>query len=104
MEKNETLKCFADRRKSFALNISDNCFEKGESIRLTKRHFEVKLSIYDNASKNFDKKEMKIKYLDLIDHLKSKDIEELDPMDFQCITGEIEAIGELIIKQSTLNT
>jgi|694.fasta_scaffold19208_15 hypothetical protein len=95
----ENLKCFANKRKCQAIVSCNNCKEKE---LLTKKHFEVKLSIYDKASKNFDKDEMIEQYNNLLLELNSKKIEEIDPMDFQIITGKLEAIGELIIKIKSL--
>lgn len=97
----ENLKCFANKRKCQAIVSCNNCKEKESSQLLTKKHFEVKLSIYDKASKNFDKNEMINQYNNLLMELSSKKIEEIDPMDFQTITGKLEAIGELIIKEKS---
>mgnify|MGYP006272928051 CR=1 FL=1 len=93
-----SLKLFANRRKDHAINNCSNCKEKELSHFLTKKHFEVKLSIYDKASKNFDREEMIEQYNSLMLNLSSKNIEEISSEDFQAITGKIEAIGELIIK------
>ena len=92
---NENLKCFANKRKCEAIVGCNNCKEKE---LLTKKHFEVKLPIYDKASKNFDRDEMIKQYNNLLLELNSNKIEEIDPIDFQIITGKLEAIGELIIK------
>lgn len=96
---NENLKIFANKRKCEAIVNCNNCKEKE---LLTKKHFEVKLSIYDKASKNFNRDEMIKQYNDLLIELNSKKIEEIDPIDFQTITGKLEAIGELIIKDKII--
>lgn len=96
---NENLKCFANKRKCEAIVSCNNCKEKE---LLTKKHFEVKLSIYDKASKNFDKDEMIKQYNNLLLELNSNNIEEIDPINFQIITGKLEAIGELIIKGKSI--
>jgi hypothetical protein len=100
---NEKLKSFANRRKSSSLFISNNYREKGDSSLLTTKYFEVKSSIYDKASKSFDKDNMKNEYDLLIKELSSKNIEITDSIEFQILIGKICAIGELIIKNEEVN-
>lgn len=94
----ETLKSFANKRKSSAMTIVASAKEKGGLAALTEKHFEVKLPIYDKAFRSFDKEDMKKQYDDLVGELSSKNIEDMKQIDFQILVGKIEVIGELLIK------
>jgi len=94
----ETLKSFANKRKSSAFVITNSAKEKGGLAVLTEKHFEVKLPIYDKAFKSFDKEDFKKQYESLIEELNSKKIEDMKQIDFQMLVGKIEAVGELLIK------
>ena len=94
----ETLKSFANKRKSSAMAIVTAAKEKGGVAVLTEKHFEVKLPIYDKAFKSFDKEDFKKKYESLIEELSSKKIEDMKQIDFQMLVGKIEVVGELLIK------
>jgi len=94
----ETLKSFANKRKSSAMAIVMAAKEKGGIAVLTQKHFEVKLPIYDKAFKSFDKEEVKKQYKALVEELSSKDVENMKQIDFQMLVGKIEVTGELLIK------
>jgi hypothetical protein len=94
----ETLKSFANKRKSSAFVIANSAKEKGGIAVLTEKHFEVKLPIYEKAFKSFDKEDFKKQYESLVEELSSKKIEDMKQIDFQMLVGKIEVVGELLIK------
>ena len=92
---------FAKKRHDGAEKIANNAKEKGGVALLTYNHFIVKLPYYNEASKGkFNFKKMKKKYQELCSQLHSymEKIEEVDQTKFQKLVGEIEVIGELLIK------
>lgn len=94
---------FAEHRLEGAATISKNAEEKGGDAILTHHHFKVKLPFYEEATDGkFNPQKAKAHYDDLIDGLISKDIENFDQIEFQEIMGEIEVIGELLIKSKGL--
>lgn len=92
---------FADKRHDGAENIANNAKEKGGVALLTYNHFIVKLPYYEEAAKGkFNFKKMKKKYQELCSELHSymEKIEKINQTKFQKLVGEIEVIGELLIK------
>ena len=97
-------KGFADTRGKGAGKITDNAKEAGGLSLLTWNHFKVKLPYYEKAAKgklNIDK--AKEEYVVLLDRLykSTKDGFKIDQTTFQKLIGEVEVLGELIIKDKT---
>lgn len=98
----ESLEEFAKNRLAGASKIAQNAKEKGGDALLTYQHFKVKLPYYKKAAAGkFDLAEAK---KELAQHLASVDgsskAVSLKQMDFQRIVGQIEVLGELIIKHN----
>lgn len=97
---------FSDKRYLGAKKITDSAAEKGGPALLTHDHFVVKLPYYQKAkSGKFDKEEMKKEYQELCSYLysKMKKIETVNMKEFQELLGKLEVIGELLIKDNSLN-
>lgn len=101
----ESLEEFAKNRLAGASKIAQNAKEKGGDALLTYQHFKVKLPYYKKAAAGkFDLVESK---KELAEHLKTIDGStkaiKLKQMDFQRIVGQIEVLGELIIKYNEIH-
>jgi hypothetical protein len=91
---------FADKRLAGATKIAESAKEKGDSAMLTYHHFVVKLPYYQKAADGkFDvdksKNELAKKLEKLCSITKDVDIKQIE---FQKLMGEVEVLGELIIK------
>jgi hypothetical protein len=91
---------FAKTRLDGATKIAESAKERGGDALLTYYHFIVKLPYYKKAADGkFDLSESK---KELAEHLKTIDGStkaiKLKQMEFQRIVGQIEVLGELIIK------
>jgi hypothetical protein len=98
----ESFKTFAEKRLAGAEKITKNAKEKGGPAMLTYHHFVVKLPYYKKASQgNFDVTEGKKEFKELLDKLCkiSKDV-DMGQVEFQRLVGQIEVLGELIIKNN----
>ena len=96
----ESFKTFAEKRLAGAEKITNNAKEKGGPAMLTYHHFRVKLPYYKKASEGkFDVEEGKKEFKELLDKLCkiSKNV-NMEQVEFQKLVGEIEVLGELIIK------
>lgn len=90
---------FAEKRLGGATKISKNAKEKGGPSMLTYHHFVVKLPYYKKASEGkFNLEESKKEYKKLLDKLCKTDDPNMDQVEFQKLVGQIEVLGELIIK------
>lgn len=99
--KAENFETFASNRMSGAAKIADSAKEKGGDAMLTYHHFKVKLPYYKKAiSGSFDfekaEEELEEKLQELTKGLSGS--LKLSQIDFQKLMGEIEVIGELLIK------
>ena len=96
---------FSEHRLDGATTIAHNAEEKGGDALLTYHHFKVKLPYYNQAvDGKFNPKMAKAHYEDLIDELveltgNGMNIEQIH---FQELMGEIEVLGELLIKHQEL--
>jgi hypothetical protein len=100
----DELSTFATKRGAGAEKIADSAKEKGGVSLLTYHHFKVKLSYYKKvADGTFDFDSMKKEYVKKCSELHShmKNIEEMDQIKFQEIVGEIEVLGEILIKNKS---
>lgn len=101
----ETFEQFAKNRLGGATKIAENAHKKGGDALLTYQHFNIKLPYYKKAAAGkFDLVESK---KELAEHLKTIDgstkAVKLKQMDFQRIVGQIEVLGELIIKYNEIH-
>ena len=104
-KKPESLEEFAKNRLAGASKIAQNAKEKGGDALLTYQHFKVKFPYYKKAAAGkFDLAESK---KELAEHLKTIDGStkaiKLKQMDFQRVVGQIEVLGELIIKYNEIH-
>lgn len=98
----ESFKTFAKKRLAGAEKITNNAKEKGGPAMLTYHHFKVKLPYYEKATQGkFDIEEGKKEFQQLMDKLCkiSKNV-DMGQIEFQKLVGQIEVLGELIIKNS----
>lgn len=96
---------FAKNRLKGAEKIAKDAKKKGGDALLTYHHFDVKLPFYEDATKGYfdvilckDKLKDKIKEVGLL----SGPI-HMEQIHFQRLLGEMEVLGELIIKWNELN-
>lgn len=96
---------FADNRFKGAFKISQNANEKGGDSLLTWHHFRVKLPYYEKAIKGkFDPEEAEEQLEEKLKSL-TKGLSgsgSLSQVDFQKVMGEIEVLGELLLKFKSL--
>jgi len=104
-KKPETLEEFAKNRLGGASKIAQNAKEKGGDALLTYQHFKVKLPYYKKAAAGkFDLAESKKELTELLKTIDgSTKAIELKQMEFQRIVGQIEVLGELIIKYNEIH-
>jgi tRNA(Ile2) C34 agmatinyltransferase TiaS len=100
--KNESIETFAQNRLIGAMKISESAKEKGGDAMLTYHHFRVKLSYYKKAAEgkmDFEEaeEELEKKIKQLTEGFTGANI-KISQVDFQKIMGEIEVLGELLIK------
>lgn len=104
--KEETSKSFnefATKRFGGAEKIANSAKEKGGPSMLTYHHFKVKLPYYKKASEGkFNIEESKKEYKTLLKKLydSTKGGMNIEQVEFQKLVGQIEVLGELIIKNS----
>lgn len=85
---------FAKKRGEGAEKISEKAKEKGGYALLTHYHFKVKLPYYQKAESNFNIKEAKREYQQLLGQLQHLNVQQKE---FQETVGKLEVLGELII-------
>jgi hypothetical protein len=104
--KGQTFEDFAQSRHDGAKKISDTAKEKGGNALLTYNHFVVKLPYYKKAAAGkFDLKAAQKELASLMKKLDdgTEKMVSLKQIEFQKLVGQIEVIGELIIKFNELN-
>jgi len=101
---NTEFNSFIENRLSGVEKIADSAKEKGGDALLTYEHFNVKIPYYKKASKEFNKQSTYEELKTKIDKLKSK-VEDMsiEQTNFQRLVGEIEVLGELLIKFNSIN-
>lgn len=86
-------------RKSGAKKIADSAKEKGGVAMLTYHHFKVKDKAYNQVIKAIENGEnisyFKKKCLEL---KKQLNLDDLSPIEFQKVMGELEVFGESYLK------
>lgn len=97
-ETNENqFKKFSQERLKVAEKIASQAKSKGGFSMLTFYHFNAKLNYYEQASKGeFDKEQLIKEYKSILTKLNSPN--GLNMKIFQELTGKLEVIGELLIK------
>jgi hypothetical protein len=99
--KGQTFEEFAQARHDGAKAIADSAKEKGGNALLTYEHFRVKLPYYKKAaSGKFSietAKSQLTKLMSKLDNGTGSGV-SLGQTEFQRLVGEIEVVGELIIK------
>jgi hypothetical protein len=101
-EEEESLQEFSKNRLAGATKIAQSAKEKGGDALLTYHHFRVKLPYYKKgAEDSLDFNKIRSEYKDLLEELYSatKDGMNIDQVAFQKLVGEIEVLGELIIRK-----
>lgn len=94
---------FAQKRHDGAQKIAANAKEKGGTAMLTYHHFIVKLPYYKRAAAGkFEPKGATAELRELNKELAAllKTFEPKDQIPFQKVMGQIEVLGELLIKHS----
>jgi hypothetical protein len=97
MQKNNDYKVFTPfvlKRLSGAEAIAKSSKAKGGAAMLTYEHYNAKLPIYKAARAKFDVEKAKKEF----SSLQSKLSYSMEQTDFQKLMGELEVLGELIIK------
>jgi hypothetical protein len=97
MEKNNDYKVFTPfvlKRLSGAEAIAKSSKAKGGASMLTYEHYNAKLPIYKAARAKFDVEKSKKEFSDL----QTKLSYNMGQNDFQVLMGQLEVLGELIIK------
>ena len=96
---------FSEHRLDGATTIVNNAEEKGGDALLTYHHFKVKLPYYEQAvDGKFNVTRAKAHFEDLVDELVNATTDgiNMEQIEFQELMGEIEVVGELLIKSKGL--
>ena len=96
---------FSEHRLDGATTIANNAEEKGGDALLTYHHFKVKLPYYEQAvDGKFNVTRAKAHFEDLVDELVNATTDgiNMEQIEFQELMGEIEVVGELLIKSKGL--
>lgn len=102
----QTFEEFAQARHDGAKAIADTAKEKGGNALLTYNHFVVKLPYYKKAAAGkFDLKAAQKELSGLMAKLDdgTEKMVSLKQIEFQKLVGQIEVLGELIIKWNELH-
>lgn len=94
---------FVETRMAGAKKIATQSSRKSGPSRLTAAHFKAKLPVYKKIinmiKKGDDLKQLKGEYRDLLSQLR-KNVRQ--PEKFQKLTGELEVIGEVLIRSKNM--
>lgn len=94
---------FVQARMSSAKKIATQSSRKPGPSRLTAAHFKAKLPVYRRVigmiKKGDDLASLKSEYRNLLSQLRKK---VRQPEKFQKLTGELEVIGEILIKSKNM--
>lgn len=102
--KQDRLTVFLTKRKAGAAKIEESARKKGGLASLTAAHFKAKLKPYTYALEQSTGKSLnncKEKTLQLLKQL--EDIDNISQVDWQKLTGELEAHGEAYIESLKYN-
>ena len=104
MKAQETLETFSSNRLAGASKIAQGAKEKGGDALLTYHHFKVKLPYYKQGVEgDLDFMQIENEYKKKLNELYSSTKNEMDieQIPFQELVGEIEVLGELLIRKTT---
>ena len=104
LEAQETMEVFSENRLAGASKIAQNAKEKGGDALLTYHHFVVKLPYYKQGVEgDLDFMEIEALYKQKLNELynATKNNMNIEQIAFQELVGEIEVLGELLIKKNT---
>ena len=92
---------FCIKRKKGAAKIAKSAKEKGGVSMLTYYHFSAKLPVYQELIEESQKNKLDINKLKTqFNELSKKLSFDLEPKEFQQLTGKLEVLGEVIIQMS----
>lgn len=98
----QMLKFIKERRNGAQKIITQSARRSGVS-RLTTKHFRAKIPLYDEAEKliknNKSLAQLKPKYMKVLAKLRKT---PRNDMKFQELTGELEVLGEILIKSKNM--
>ena len=99
----ESLMEFINKRLAGAKKIQASAAKKGGYSTLTAIHFKAKFKPYNECMKHADKAEFAKKAADeCFDKLKNWD--KMSQREFQAVMGELEAYGEVYIRETKPNS
>jgi arabinogalactan endo-1,4-beta-galactosidase len=94
----EGINVFASNRLQGASDIAKRAKEKGGDAMLTFHHFDVKLPYYKQVAENkWSEQDWEKKLAEKMQELEYV-LKSQDQVEFQKVMGEIEVIGEILIK------
>jgi hypothetical protein len=106
MKATETLETFSSNRLAGASKIAQGAKEKGGDALLTYHHFKVKLPYYKQGVEgDLDFMQIESEYKGKLNKLykATKNSMNIEQIAFQELVGEIEVLGELLIRENTVD-
>lgn len=104
LEAQETMEEFSSNRLAGASKIAQGAKEKGGDALLTYHHFKVKLPYYkQGVDGDLDFVQIENEYKQKLNALytSTKNNMNIEQIPFQELVGEIEVLGELLIRKNT---
>jgi len=104
LEAQESLETFSSNRLAGATKIAQGAKEKGGDALLTYHHFKVKLPYYtQGVDGDLDFMQIENEYKGKLNELykATKNSMNIEQVPFQELVGEIEVLGELLIRKTT---
>jgi hypothetical protein len=104
LESTESLETFSENRLAGASKIAQGAKEKGGDALLTYHHFVVKLPYYEKGvDGQLDFAQIEAEYKKKLNELymATKNEMNIGQIEFQELVGEIEVLGELLIRKNT---
>jgi hypothetical protein len=104
LEAQETMEEFSSNRLAGASKIAQGAKEKGGDALLTYHHFKVKLPYYkQGVDGDLDFVQIESEYKKKLNALytSTKNNMNIEQIPFQELVGEIEVLGELLIRKNT---
>jgi hypothetical protein len=104
LETTESLEEFSENRLGGASKIAQGAKEKGGDALLTYHHFVVKLPYYKQGVEGqLDFVQIEAEYKQKLNELYAATKNEMNigQIEFQELVGEIEVLGELLIRKAT---
>jgi hypothetical protein len=104
LETTESLETFSENRLAGASKIAQGAKEKGGDALLTYHHFVVKLPYYEKGvDGQLDFAQIESEYKKKLNELymATKNEMNIGQIEFQELVGEIEVLGELLIRKNT---